>query len=178
MFLFGHIGVTLGIFFGLAILVPRLRILIDPTFVVIGALLPDLIDKPLGRIIFASTFANGRIIGHTLLFSLILSMIGLYLYDKRMDVRVLSMATGSFFHLIEDEMWNTPDTLFWPIFGLRFPRGSSDNVGIWYLIRELENSFTFHLSRSYIPEILGMTIIVILVLHSLLKRFSQNEKDN
>lgn len=175
MFLFGHIGVTLGIFFGLAIIIPRLRIIIDPTFLAIGALLPDLIDKPLGRLIFASTFANGCIIGHTLFFSLLLLMTGLYLYDKRTDIRVLSLATGSFFHLIEDEMWNTPNTLFWPIFGLKFPKGSSDNVGLWYLISELENSFTLHLSRSYIPEILGMTMIVILTLHWFVKRFSQNK---
>jgi hypothetical protein len=100
MFLFGHIGVTLGIFFGLAILAPRLLIIIDPMFLAIGALLPDLIDKPLGRIIFAHTIANGRIIGHTLLFSILIFMIGLYLYDKRTDIRVLSLATCSFFHLM------------------------------------------------------------------------------
>ena len=70
MFLFGHIGVTLGVFFGLGIFIPRLKTIIDPKYLVIGALLPDLIDKPLGRVIFASTIANGRIIGHTLLFSL------------------------------------------------------------------------------------------------------------
>ena len=175
MFIFGHIGVTLGVFFGLAILVPRLRIIINPMFLAIGALLPDLIDKPLGRVIFASTFANGRIIGHTLLFSLVLFVIGLYIYDKKREIIVLTVATGSFFHLIEDEMWNIPDTLFWPIFGLRFPKGSPDNVGIWYLIRELENSFTLHFSRPYIPEILGMAMIIILILHWLMKRFWQNK---
>ena len=83
MFIFGHIGITLGIFFGLEILVPKFRVITDPTFLAIGALLPDLIDKPLGRVIFAHGIANGRIIGHTLFFSLILFMMGLYLYDKK-----------------------------------------------------------------------------------------------
>ena len=97
MFLFGHIGVTLGIFFGLGIFLPRLKIIINPKYLVIGALLPDLIDKPLGRVIFASTIANGRIVGHTLLFSIFILLMGLYLYEKRRDVRVFSLAIGSFF---------------------------------------------------------------------------------
>src|SRR5664280_2642155 len=99
MFLFGHIGVTLGVFFGLGIFIPRLKTIIYPKYLVIGALLPDLIDKPLGRVIFASTIANGRIIGHTLLFSLLIFVIGLYVYEKRRDIRIISLTTGSFFHL-------------------------------------------------------------------------------
>jgi hypothetical protein len=179
MFLFGHIGVTLGIFFSLAILAPRLRIIIDPMFLAIGALIPDLIDKPLGRIIFAHSIANGRIIGHTLFFSIFIFMIGLYLYEKKTDLRVLSLATGSFFHLIEDQMWNTPKTLFWPIFGLHFPKGSIDNTGIMSIINEIisgmENVFTLHLSPAYIPELLGFVVIVVLTLHWLIKRFGQNK---
>src|SRR5674476_459116 len=77
MLLFGHLGITLGIFFGLGIFIPRLRTIIDPKYLVIGALLPDLADKPIGRVIFASSVANGRIIGHTILFSLLLLLIGL-----------------------------------------------------------------------------------------------------
>ena len=82
MLLFGHLFVTLGIFFGLAIFIPRLKTVINPRYLAIGAILPDLIDKPIGEVIFASTFGNGRIVGHTLLFSLLLFLAGLYLYDK------------------------------------------------------------------------------------------------
>ena len=76
MLLFGHLGITLGVYLGLGIFIPRLRVVVDPRYLAIGALLPDLIDKPIGRVIFASTLANGRIIGHTLLFTLLLSLIG------------------------------------------------------------------------------------------------------
>lgn len=175
MLLFGHIGVTLGIFFGLLIFIPRLRTIIDPKYLAIGALLPDLIDKPIGMIIFASTFANGRIIGHTLLFSLSLLLVGLYIYEKRKDIRVLTLASGSFFHLIEDQMWASPITLFWPLFGLKFPRGHMDSNGIEDIIKMFENSFTFHFSLSSIPEILGMGVIVVLILHWLIKRLGQNK---
>ena len=170
MFLFGHIGVTLGVFFGLGIFISRLKTIIDPKYLVIGALLPDLIDKPLGRVIFASTIANGRIIGHTLLFSLLILLIGLYVYEKRKDMRIISLTTGSLFHLVEDQMWKSPKTLFWPLFGLSFPKDYTENSGIKYLIKELENSFTFHFSQSSIPEILGMGVIVVLTLHWLIKR--------
>lgn len=175
MLLFGHIGVTLGIFFGLGIFIPRLRNIIDPKYLAIGALLPDLIDKPIGMIIFASTFANGRIMSHTLLFSLSLFFVGLYTYEKKKDTKVLSLASGSFFHLIEDNMWTNPNTLFWPLLGFKFPKYHMDSTGMEYLIRLFENSFTFHISPSNVPEILGMGIIVILTLHWLIKEFGQNK---
>ena len=175
MFIFGHIGITLGIFFGFGIIFPRLKTLINPGFLAIGALLPDLIDKPLGRVIFASTFENGRIIGHTLFFSLILFLIGLYLYKKKGDIRIISLTTGSFFHLIEDQMWVSPNTLFWPFLGLNFPKDHVDSTGMEYLIRLLKNSFTLNFSLSSIPEVLGIGIIVILTLHWLIKRSGQNK---
>lgn len=175
MLLFGHIGVTLGVFFVLGIFIPRLRTIIDPKYLVIGALLPDLVDKPLGRVIFASTLENGRIIGHTLLFSLTFSLIGLYLYKKRGDLRIISLSIGSFFHLMEDQMWASPKTLFWPLLGLRFPRYHTDLTGIEYLTKMLENSFEFNFSLSFTPEILGMGVIVFLTIQWLIKKFGQNK---
>lgn len=175
MLLFGHIGVTLGIFFGLEIFIPRLRTIIDPKYLAIGALLPDLVDKPLGRVIFASTLENGRIIGHTLLFPLIFSLIGLYLYKKRGDLRVISLSIGTVFHLMEDQMWASPKTLFWPFLGLRFPKYHMDFTGIEYLTKMLKNSFELNFSPSSIPEILGMGVIVFLTIQWLIKKFGQRK---
>lgn len=174
MLIFGHIGVTLGIFFGLGIFIPRLRT-IDPKYLAIGSLLPDLIDKPIGMIIFASIFANGRIISHTLLFILFLFLVGLYIYKKKKDIKVLTLASGSFFHLMEDHMWTTPNTLFWPLLGLKFPKSQIDSTGVNYLMRLFKNSFTFQISISSAPEMLGMGIIIILTLHWLIKEFGQNK---
>lgn len=177
MLLFGHIGVTLGIFVGTGLFIPRLRTIIDPRYLVIGAILPDLIDKPLGRFIFASTFANGRIFGHTLLFSLALLTIGVYLYDKRKDIRVLTLATGSFFHLMEDQMWVHPQTLLWPLLGLYFPKGNIDDTGLEYMLRMFEQSFKPELSPAFVPEILGMVVILILILYWLIDRlYKPNSK--
>ena len=170
MLLFGHLGITLGIFFGLGIFIPRLRTIIDPRYLAIGALLPDLIDKPLGRVIFASTFENGRIIGHTLFFAFLVFLIGLYLYNKRKDGKILALASGSFLHLFEDQMWAQPTTFFWPLFGLSFPKDSMDYTGMEYFIIMLEKSFNLGFLQDHIIEILGMIILVISTLYWLKKK--------
>jgi LexA-binding, inner membrane-associated putative hydrolase len=178
MLLFGHLGITLGIFFVLVFFIPRLRTIIDPMFLAIGALLPDFVDKPIGRIIFASSVANGRIIGHTLLFSFLLLVTGLYLYEKRKDIKVLALATGSFFHLFEDQMWAQPRTFFWPLHGLSFPRDHTDYTGMEYLIKMFEQSFHPVFSEMYLPEIMGMVILVLMTLYWLKRRWDKkNSKD-
>jgi membrane-bound metal-dependent hydrolase YbcI (DUF457 family) len=184
MLLFGHIGVTLGIFFLFAYFAPKLKTIIDPRYLAVGALLPDLIDKPLGMIVFSSSISNGRMISHTILFSLTLFFIGLYLYNKRFDVRVLTLASGSFFHLMEDQMWNTPQTLFWPLLGWNFPKDQIVDA-FAFLLMLLKESFIPQFSngfipeQTYIPEIIGMIIIVILVLTWIKNRLSKpNVTDN
>ena len=175
MLLFGHIGVTLGVFFLLGIFLPRLNSIIDPKYLAIGALLPDLIDKPLGMVIFASTITTGRMIGHTLLFSLLLFLVGLNLYEKKRDVRIMSLSTGSLFHLMEDQMWKSPKILFWPLQGLSFPKDTIDYVGLDQVSMLFKKSFTLNYSHSSIPEILGLSVVVILTLQWLIKKIRQNK---
>jgi hypothetical protein len=128
MLLFGHIGVTPGAFIVLGILYPQIKTIIDKKYLTIRALLPDLLNKLLGMVIFSSFLVNGRIIGHTLLFSVIILLIGLFLYDKKKDIRIISLATGSFFHLTEDKIWGDPVTLFWPLLGWGFPKDSVHRI--------------------------------------------------
>ena len=178
MLLFGHLGITLGIFFGLGIFVPKLRAIIDPRYLAIGALLPDLIDKPIGRIIFASSVANGRIIGHTLLLCILFFIIGLYLYEKRGSVKVNALAVGSFFHLFEDQMWAQPRTLFWPLFGSNFPKDHTDYSGLEYLLTMLEKSFQPGYLEGHITETMGMGIMFIVSLYWLKKRMDKKNSDD
>ncbi len=170
MLIFGHTGVTFGIFFIFSYFAPRLKNIIDPKYLAIGALLPDLVDKPLGMIIFASTISNGRMISHTLVFSFTLFLIGLYLQNKGCDFRVTALASGSFFHIMEDQMWNTPQTLFWPLLGWSFPKDQITD-GLAFLLMLLKESFIPEFSQgfipenTFIPEIIGMIVIVILALN-------------
>ncbi len=173
MLLFGPLGITLGLFLLCCIFAPRLRVLIDLRYLAIGALLPDLIDKPVGRVIFASVLANGRMIGHTMLFSLILSLVGMYLYKKSNDRRGIALASGSFIHLLEDQMWAQPLTFFWPLFGLSFPRDTTDYTGLEYLLIMLGKSFEPEFSQTFIAEILGIGLIAIFVVNWLKRRLSK-----
>jgi hypothetical protein len=76
--------------------------------VLFGSLLPDVIDKPIGNLIWADYFANGRIYAHTMLFLIIVSLAGLVLYLLKKNNWLLLVAFGVFTHLILDEMWLEP----------------------------------------------------------------------
>ena len=135
---------------------------IDWRLVILGSLLPDIIDKPLGTIILSDTFSNGRILAHTLLFSLILLSLGILLYYKNEMTGVLVVALCSMVHLVLDSMWRTPQTLFWPFKGWTFPKADIHN---W--IPEIIESAQTNPS-TFIPEIIGISIIVSFLLYLLL----------
>lgn len=47
---------------------------LDLRLVIIGSMLPDLIDKPLGIYLMGNTLSNGRVLSHTLVFLLVMSL--------------------------------------------------------------------------------------------------------
>lgn len=98
------------------------RIGFDFRLALIGAILPDLIDKPLGHLLFREQIANGRIYGHTLLFFLLLLIPGLWLFSKKNKSWLITLAFADLSHLILDEIWNAPFTLLWPLLGWQFPK--------------------------------------------------------
>jgi len=73
---------------------------IDYRLVLIGSVLPDIIDKPIGIYLFRETFDNGWVFAHTLLFFLILFLVGLYRYNRNQRTGLLVLAFGSGLHLI------------------------------------------------------------------------------
>ena len=46
----------------------------------VGALLPDIIDKPVGLFFLREAFGHGRLFSHTLLFPTLVALVGFYLY--------------------------------------------------------------------------------------------------
>lgn len=94
MLAFGHLGITLflGALFSLSLI-----------FVGIGALLPDLIDKPLQLLGLAP---NGRYTGHTLFLGAMISILA-YAF-KRKKLISLSLFFGYAVHLIEDSQYFVP----------------------------------------------------------------------
>jgi membrane-bound metal-dependent hydrolase YbcI (DUF457 family) len=168
MFLFGHAGLTLGAAALTAHFIKRpgeetstkapwfarLSHHIDVRLLMVGALLSDIIDKPLGIFVFGSTFHNGRIYAHTLLFLLVMAAAGYYLLKKRRQTWLITLAAGTFTHLICDEMWQATVTLFWPLLGFKFP--AYDMAG-WF-----GNMFQALISKPYVyvSEAIGLGIVI------------------
>ena len=152
----GHIGIPL--------LIPLIKkdIIIDIRLLVIGSILSDLIDKPLGHFILPEN--NGRIFAHTLLFVLILFAAGL-IYRP-----VMGLTIGASIHLILDGMFLDPRTALWPLFG---PFESMD-----FKIYDWIDAF----SEPYViaEELTGLILIAIFVIRfrlydpSILRSFISN----
>jgi len=126
----------------------------DIRLLLVGSLLPDIIDKPIGQWLFKEYFSNGRIFSHTLLFLILITILGVFYYKHYGKTWFLSLSFGTFMHLILDQIWRTPRTLLWPILGLEFDRiDLTDWIGgMW---RGLLTD-----PAIYIPELLGLFIII------------------
>jgi len=163
MFVFGHLGITLGLFTLLEQKLPALKGRIDYAAILIGSLLPDLIDKPIGRVIFSGTIDNGRIFAHTLLFFFLLCGAAFYLWKSKKDARLLSLSAASFCHLVEDNMWESPVTLFWPLLGWKFPSSPGLYDGILGYFRSVfMYAYTPAMDYAFVSEIVGILILVFL----------------
>ena len=127
---------------------------LDIRLLLIGSLLPDIIDKPVGQFLFRETFNNGRIFSHTLLFLVLITMAGLYFYRRQSQTWLLSLSLGSFTHLVFDQIWRIPQTLFWPLYGFAFPKA---DISDW-MPNMLYALFTE--PRVYVPELLGAIMLI------------------
>jgi hypothetical protein len=152
MLLFGHIGITLGVVWLTETwLTEKFKVRVDYSLIFIGSLLPDIIDKPVGMILLPLN--NGRVFGHTLLFILIFLLIGLK-YRKSS----LALAFTSFLHLLQDEMWNEPETFLWPLLGFELP--AKEHSSFYEYIKRIISEYTPSLSHIFISEVIGFTIIL------------------
>ena len=137
---------------------------IDIRLLLIGSLLPDIIDKPVGQVFFRETLNNGRIYCHTLLFLIIITLAGLYLYRWRSRTWLLVLSFGTFIHLISDQMWRSPQTLLWPVLGLAFERAD---------LTDWMRNMLYALLTSpqvYVPEVVGAAIIIWFAVELVRKR--------
>ena len=182
MYLFGHVGITLGaavlgtgaiaaVRLGkshhnasvlgsvkrrslpsvLAAWVRTLDRFLDIRLLLIGSMLPDIFDKPIGY--FA--FHNGRTLSHTLLFAVVTLALGIYLYRRRGQTWLLALGIGTLVHLVLDYMWLSPPVLFWPVLGVGFEVFSEGNWFIYWL------THLFGEPASFIPEVIGGLVVLV-----------------
>ena len=162
---FAHIGITLALFY-----ITTKGRNINYWYVVIGSILPDLIDKFIGRVLFADTFASGRIFAHSLLFVVVLGLAGYYLYMRRKDTRLLILAAASTVHLLLDSIWQSPQTFLWPLLGWEFGRGTQYGSFWQYLSTAYGRILDGSLSLGLTAEIIGLIIILIFTAAKLRQR--------
>jgi membrane-bound metal-dependent hydrolase YbcI (DUF457 family) len=114
---------------------------IDYRLVMLGALLPDVVDP---------WFGGARVL-HTLAFSA--ALLGVVMLGtrghRRLRRRLLAVPIGTFLHLVLDGMWTDTRTMWWPLLGgrLRAPLPSIDRP--WGLIVAMEAAGAVALAWSW-----------------------------
>ncbi len=128
----------------------------DYRLLLLGSLLPDIIDKPLGHLFFVGFFYNeGRLFAHSLLFLIIIISLGLGLYRRWGQQWLLILSFGTAVHLLLDEMWRTPGTVLWPFLGWGFEK---EDAGNWWA--DIWHSLTAASPYTIATETIGVIILV------------------
>ena len=92
----------------------------DLRFLALGAILPDVLDTPIGLTWFSSLGAV-RLAAHSLLFAgIVMTWIVLATRRGRPRKKWMPVAIGVLIHLFLDAMWASPETLWWPLLGFEF----------------------------------------------------------
>lgn len=101
----------------------------DLRFLMLGAILPDLVDTPVGVVLFAST-GTTRLVTHTLLVSALVMVVVVWRTRRgRPRKRWMPLAIGMLMHLALDAMWASPETLWWPFLGFDFTPSGAETIG-------------------------------------------------
>lgn len=127
---------------------------LDYRLLVVGSMLPDIIDKPLGQAILKDSISNGRIYAHSWLFILVTGIVGTWLFRSKGQGWLLTLAFGSLMHDLEDQMWGWPESWLWPAKGWGFPR--EDLTG-W--LPDMFHALATD-PEVFIPELFGIGFLV------------------
>lgn len=103
----------------------------DLRFLAAGAVLPDVLDTPVGLAWFGS-LGSARLVAHSLAFaSLAMVVVLLTTRRGRPRKRWMPLAVGVLVHLFLDAMWADPETLWWPFLGATFTPAGFDGAGAY-----------------------------------------------
>lgn len=116
---FWHLGATLWLFRWI-FRDPK----VDVRFLFIGAMLPDLVDLPVGTLLLADRYSTGELWSHSLLIpTLYMSLVLLSTRRGRRRRAWMALGVGWLFHLLLDGMWVNQEVFLWPFFGWAIPLG-------------------------------------------------------
>jgi hypothetical protein len=123
LMLLWHMGLAAAIVY---VTLGRRRI--DYRFVLLGAVLPDLLDGALGVSFFDGR--PGRWIAHSLLAPIVVTVVILVVFSGERRLAVFGVGVGWLLHLVGDGMWAAPETFLWPAFGTDFARSPAEPYSI------------------------------------------------
>jgi membrane-bound metal-dependent hydrolase YbcI (DUF457 family) len=83
---------------------------------IIGSIIPDLIDKPLG-LLLPSVLGGGRTLFHALLIILMLLLCIFMFIQSKERLLAAGVAFALLLHQLLDEMWLEPENWFFPLLG-------------------------------------------------------------
>ena len=132
----------------------RLVWAIDYRLILIGALIPDVIDKPLVFLVNPH-FVNSslRSIGHSLVgVAVMLSLVWVVTRGwQRMPI--LSFGAALLVHLLFDRIWEMPEVLEWPVRGLVLPMQDIP-FSHWYRVH-------FSQLPTTLPDLIGIALLFL-----------------
>ena len=141
MFLLGHLGIGLGLAW---LLSTRSSVRIDYRLILLGSILPDLIDKPLAFVLSL----EGRLWAHTFLF--LFAILALSFVRSWRGLRLVGFGVST--HLLLDRIWNQPAVVLYPAYGWTFAPASFD-VDLWF-------QALLHDPLIQAGEIIGLAVLV------------------
>ena len=170
MDVFGHVGLTLAVAYPVerirgryaqsgddAGLGPPLAHRLDFRLIVVGSLVPDMIDKPLGFLLAPDLVNNGtRSVAHGVVFALLFIAASAVWFWHTRRLGLLGLSGAAAGHMVLDRMWGQPEIVLWPFLGWSFPVGTVD-------LAQRSSAYLRDLLAFYTdaPELVGAVVIVL-----------------
>lgn len=103
----------------------------DLRWVLLGSILPDLVDKPIAAWLFHDSFGTHRAFAHAIVLPVVALFVILVVTRRSTVARKAAIAVviGWFLHLVLDAAWLSPEAFLWPLFGFGFPRIAGSDLG-------------------------------------------------
>lgn len=127
---------------------------VDVRFLLLGAILADVIDMPIGTVFLVDRFSTGELWLHSLLLPSVFMTVVLVVTRRGRRRRAwMALGVGWLFHLLLDGMWVNQDVFMWPFFGWEIPAGDAP---YWPLAWERAFSDPWR----WIKEAVGLSYLV------------------
>lgn len=147
--LFWHLGGTLWLFRWI-FRDPK----VDVRFLLVGAILPDLIDLSFGTVILADRYSTGELWLHSLVAPTVYMIVVLLVTRRGRQRRAwMALGVGWLFHLLLDGMWASQEVFLWPFFGWEIAPGEAP---FWPLAWERAMSDPWR----WVTEVVGLGYLV------------------